>query len=81
MSVAIDMYLKQIALKGKIPFEISVPMAPPHLNADLMTKEELIAFINEGLEDVENGNVMPFEDAFSNLREKMVKEYGLDGTV
>ncbi|MCQ2515013.1 MAG: type II toxin-antitoxin system RelB/DinJ family antitoxin [Ruminococcus sp.] len=55
MSTAIDMYLKQISLTGGIPFPITLPTPPKEINADLMTKDEIIAKIKQGVEDIENG--------------------------
>ena len=42
MSTAINMYLNQIILTGGIPFHIGLPKAPDSVNADLMSKEEII---------------------------------------
>lgn len=49
MSTAIDMYLKQISLTGGIPFPITLPTPLKEINADLMTKDEIIAKIKQGV--------------------------------
>jgi prevent-host-death family protein len=36
-------------------------------------KQELYRLIDEGLEDVKNGDTMPFEDAMVELRERIAK--------
>lgn len=40
MATAVDMFLRQIALTGGIPFEVSLPKTPEALNADAMTVEQ-----------------------------------------
>ena len=68
MTAAITIYLKQIALKGAIPFELSLPQGPNHLNTDLMTSDEIRSFMEKGLEDIENGKSMPASEFFANFR-------------
>ena len=68
MSTAIDMYLHQIALTGGIPFPIFLPKAPNCLNADIMTDEQLLGKIQEGLSDAQSGRVEPASEAFVNFR-------------
>ena len=70
MSTAVNMYLNQIALMGGIPFAVTLPKAPPSVDADRMTARELHAKLQGGLEDVENGRVHDAEQAFSAFREK-----------
>lgn len=57
MSTAIDMYLKQIALTGGIPFRVSLPQAPDAINADFMTTSEVHAKLQEGFDDIKAGRV------------------------
>lgn len=70
MATAIDMYLKQIALVGGIPFSIVLPKVPESVNADAMTSAELHAKLNKGYEDIDKGNVVDAAEAFANFREK-----------
>ena len=70
MATAVNMYLNQIALMGGIPFAVTLPKAPPSVDADRMTARELHAKLQGGLEDVENGRVHDAEQAFSAFREK-----------
>lgn len=53
MTVAITIYLKQIALKGAIPFELSLSQGPKHLNTDLMSADEIRAFLDKGIDAIE----------------------------
>ncbi len=69
MSTAIDIYLRQISLTGSIPFPISLPMAPPELNMDLMSKEEIIEKLNRGYEDIEKGNYREAKEVFAEFME------------
>jgi len=69
MATAIDIYLRQIILTGGIPFAVSLPKAPPALNADNMTAEELRAALQTGLDDIEAGNVRDASSAFSAFRD------------
>lgn len=70
MATAIDMYLKQIALVGGIPFSVVLPKVPESINADTMTSAELHAKLDKGYEDIDKGNVVDAADAFAKFREK-----------
>ena len=74
MATAIDVFLKQIALTGGIPFAITLPKAPETLNADLMSVLEIRAKLQEGLSDIEKGNTYPAREAFAKFREKHTNE-------
>ena len=58
MATAIDMYLRQIALTGGIPFPLSLPKAPTALNADTMTDEQLHTALQAGIKEVQNGDTV-----------------------
>ena len=68
MATAVDMYLKQIALVGGIPFSVTLPKAPPTLNADMMTDTEIHPKLQKGLEDAEMGRVQDARKAFDVFR-------------
>ena len=69
MSTAIDIYLKQIAMVGGIPFAVTLPKAPVTINADLMTIDDIHAKLKEGYSDIEKGNVQDASAAFRKFRE------------
>mgnify|MGYP004597188813 FL=1 len=71
MSTAINMYLNQIVLTGGIPFHIGLPKAPDSVNADLMSKEEIIKRLKKGIQDSESGQVQDADNAFTNLSAKL----------
>ena len=68
MTSAITIYLKQIALKGAIPFELSLTQGPQHLNTDQMSADEIRAFLDKGIDDIENGKSMPAKEFFAAFR-------------
>ena len=69
MATAVDMYLRQIILTGGIPFSLSMPKAPPALNMDTMTDEQLHAAFQAGLEDIQKGDTVDAGAAFAQFRE------------
>ena len=68
MSIAMDMYLNQIALVGGIPFPVTLPKAPLSVDADRMTDEELVAKLNRGIEDANAGRTRHAAEAFREHR-------------
>lgn len=70
MAMAVDMFLRQIALTGSIPFAIALPKAPDSVNADKMTAQQLRSAIQAGLEDAEAGSVQDASAAFSQFRKQ-----------
>lgn len=68
MSTAVNMYLRQIALTGGIPFTLKLPAAPRHLDADAMSDDELRAVVSDRLASSESGNAVSLEDAVARLR-------------
>ena len=57
MATAVNIFLKQVALTGGIPFAVTLPKAPDNINADMMSVSEIQNQLNEGLFDIENGNM------------------------
>lgn len=69
MSTAINMYLYQIYLTGGIPFPVTLPKTPDSINVDLMTKDELHAKLQKGLEDARAERTQNASLAFEKFRE------------
>ena len=69
MSTAIDIYLRQIALVGGIPFPVSLPKAPASLLADSMTVDQLREALQAGYEEMRTGKVQDASTAFSQFRD------------
>lgn len=55
MSNAVGMFLRQVVMQRGIPFEMKLPAGRPLVLGE-MTPEQLAAAIEEGLEDIRNGN-------------------------
>jgi len=70
MATAIDMFLKQIALTGGIPFPITLPKVYDSINMNLMSAEQIRNKLDEGLADIDNGNVRPAREVFAKARER-----------
>ena len=70
MATAVDMFLRQIAMTGSIPFAVALPKAPDSVNADKMTARQLRSAIQAGLEDAEAGSVQDASAAFSQFRKQ-----------
>ena len=69
MATAIDMFLKQIALVGGIPFPVVIPKAASTVNADMMSVEEIHQKLEKGYADIEKGNTQDAASAFQAFRE------------
>jgi len=68
MATAIDIFLKQVALTGGIPFPVTLPRVPNSINMDMMTASQIRSKLDEGLSDIENGRVRPAREVFSEFR-------------
>ena len=69
MSTAIDIYLRQIAMNGGIPFAVKLPEVPMPVNSDLMTIDDIHAMLKEGYSDIEKGKVQEASAAIQRFRE------------
>ena len=70
MATAVDMFLRQIALTGSIPFAIALPKVPDSVNVDKMTAQQIRSAIQAGLEDAEAGNIQDASAAFARFRKQ-----------
>ncbi len=69
-SNAITMFYKQIILRKGLPFEVKLPDHP--LDISRMVTEQLNAELEKGYAQMQNGQTIPAEQAFADIR----KEYG-----
>ena len=67
MSTAIDMFLRQVALTGSIPFRVELPDAPRTVDADAMTNAELREKILSSLAEIDEGNGISMSEAVQLL--------------
>ena len=70
MATAVDMFLRQIALTGSIPFAVALPQAPDGFNADKLTTQQLHSAIQSGLGDLDAGRVQDANAAFAQFRKR-----------
>lgn len=70
MSTAVDIFLRQVAMTGGIPFAVTVPMAPPRLNTEMLTGEEIRKMLDEGYESARSGDLMTADEAEKRMRQK-----------
>jgi len=56
LSSAIGMFLRQVVMHNGIPFEMKLPVQPP-LCLGALSKEELDAELQKGIDDFEAGRV------------------------
>lgn len=68
MATAVDMYLRQISMKGGIPFPVTVSGAPAECSADAMSDAQLHAAIDEGLGELRDGKTRDAHAAFDDFR-------------
>ncbi len=68
-SNAINMFYKQIILNNGLPFEVKLPAHP--LNVAHMSALQFNAELEKGYADIKEGNVLPAEQAFAELRRDM----------
>lgn len=71
-SSAIQMLYSQIVLKKGMPFELKLPTSKP-LSMDAMTKEQLDAELQKGVDSIETGNVYSADEVDAIL----AKEFGI----
>ena len=72
MSNAVSMFLRQVVLQRGIPFEMKLPKEPP-LAYGKLTKAQLDAALEEGIEDIRAGRTYDAQEVLDELR----RDYGL----
>ena len=70
MSNAVGMFLKQVALRRGIPFEMKLPYAP--LSYGALSKEQFDAEIQKGMTDIDAGRTI----SAAQVRAEMEREFG-----
>lgn len=70
-SNAITMFYKQIVLHNGIPFDLKIPNHPTDISR--MTESQFNEELEKGYKNMQEGNTIPMEQAFSDIR----KEYGI----
>ncbi len=70
-SNAITMFYKQIVLHNGIPFDLKIPNHPTDISR--MTESQFNGELEKGYKNMQEGNTIPMEQAFSDIR----KKYGI----
>lgn len=70
MATAVDMFLRQIALTGSIPFNVALPKVPVSINADCMSASQLREELNAGYDEMLSDDVQDAGAAFAAFRER-----------
>ena len=68
LSTAIDIYLRQIAIVGGIPFPVRMAPAPETMNADLMSADEIHLSLEAGYQDAVAGRTREASEVFAEMR-------------
>lgn len=67
MSNAVGMFLRQVVLQRGIPFEMKLPATAP-VAVGALTKEQLDAEIQKGIDDIEAGRVVDAASVEAEMR-------------
>lgn len=67
MSNAVGMFLRQVVLQRGIPFEMKLPATAP-VAVGALTKEQLDAEIQKGIDDIEVGRVVDAASVEAEMR-------------
>lgn len=70
-SNAITMFYKQIVFHNGIPFDLKIPNHPTDISR--MTESQFNEELEKGYKNMQEGNTIPMEQAFSDIR----KKYGI----
>ena len=70
MATAIDIYLRQIAIVGGIPFSIRMAPVPDTMNADMMSADEINQSLEAGYRDAISGRTNDAADFFAEMRKQ-----------
>ncbi|MBQ9180769.1 type II toxin-antitoxin system RelB/DinJ family antitoxin [Candidatus Saccharibacteria bacterium] len=73
-SDAVNLFLSQVVITGGIPFPLRSEAREPHTLEDV-TKEELHAKLQKGINDAKAGRVRPAEEVFDELRKEIEECY------
>lgn len=65
-SNAITMFYKQIVLHNGIPFDLKIPNHPTDISR--MTESQFNEELEKGYKNMQEGNTIPMEQAFSDIR-------------
>ncbi len=70
MSSAMEIYLRQIVLQRKIPFEMKLPARKP-VSLGAISEEKFNDLMSKSITSYEEGNCKPAEKTFADIRKVM----------
>ncbi|EHR31656.1 type II toxin-antitoxin system RelB/DinJ family antitoxin [Helcococcus kunzii] len=73
MSVAINLFLRQVALQEKIPFELELPRKNGAIDGDKLTEEKLLTLLEERHKTAEDKKRYSLEEVNKKL-DKLINE-------
>lgn len=68
VSVLIDTLYRQIIMTGGVPYSLSMPQIPTR---DSMTEAQFNAMMEKGYQQAKNGQTIPVDKAFAQIRSKL----------
>ena len=71
MATAIEIYLHQIALQRKIPFDIKLPEINKPISFEALTDEQFDELMNQAAESYANGECKDFNDFKSEIKKDL----------
>ena len=69
MSNAVNLFLHQVVLRKGIPFKVQLPQGMP-LDMSKMTREEIDAEIQKGIDSMNAGRVTPVAEVRKAIKER-----------
>lgn len=67
MSNTIEIFLRQVVIHNGLPFDMTLPVSKP-LSIGSMTREQLDAKLQKGIDDIENGRVYSLSDVEVDMK-------------
>ncbi len=71
MATAIEIYLRQIALQRKIPFDIKLPETNKPTSFEVLTDEQFDKLMNQSAKSYANGECTDFNDFKSEIKKDL----------
>lgn len=71
MSNAVSMFLRQVVLQKGIPFDVKLPVDDRLITMDSLTKEQLYAELEKGMEDIKAGRVYSADEVEEEIRREL----------
>ena len=69
MSNAIGIFLRQVILHNGLPFDMTLPVSKP-LSVGSLTKEQLDAELQKGINDIESGRVYSLDEVEADMKQR-----------